>query len=77
MPVLRSNEYIGMQQIQTRMDKGTNTYLIVRDLEQDQLSGAKRIEEPQGHGGDHRAEEAVRAVKDCGVGFSWSHTFST
>ena len=40
----------------------TNAHLIVCDLEQDQLPGAKWVKELQGYGGDHRAEEAIQMV---------------
>ena len=54
-----------------------NAHLIVCDLEQDQLSGAKWVKELQGHGGDHRAEETIQIVKDNFFCYSWPRTFST
>jgi len=53
--------------------KDTGAHLIVCDLEQDQLSSAKRIKELQGHGGDHRAEETIQMVKDGKIDYSPPH----
>jgi len=62
MPVLRSDDHVRIERIRARVDKDGNAHLIVCNLEQDQLSGAKRIKELQGNCGDHRAEEAIRKV---------------
>ena len=77
MPILKSGEQIRMRQVRTCVDDGTITDPIVCDLEQYQLSGAKRIKELQCYGGDHRAEEAIQAVRYSRINCSLSHTFST
>ena len=61
----------------TRVSEGMTAHLIVRDLEQNQLSSAKWVKELQGHSGDHRAEETVQMVKDNQLDYSWPQTFST
>jgi hypothetical protein len=40
--------------------EGTLTDFVVRDLEEDELSRSKRIEETQGHRSHHRTEKAKR-----------------
>ena len=42
---------------------GKATHLVVGYLEQDQLTAAKGIQETQGHGGNHSAEEATHYVR--------------